>query len=275
MFVIIAELLRRSNTARGEVLLSGGIIFVLALLLICALERIRALQFRTLALLRPYLLDDAAYLLTSIVIGIAVSNGARSGPFAWISWRAPFATWAHNTAGRWALVPIALFLMDGVNYAAHWSMHRADALWAFHKIHHSSRALDWMASFRAHIVDQVFRAVATTLSLMLIGIPLPSVALGSALWVAWSMFTHANLSIDLRWLEPVLVTPRLHRIHHVPEFSCDNLGTVFTLWDRLRGTLVHRDTTRDAPLGVPGEVDTYPQRLPAQTIAGFRDLFVR
>jgi sterol desaturase/sphingolipid hydroxylase (fatty acid hydroxylase superfamily) len=36
---------------------------------------------------------------------------------------------------------------------------------------------------------------------------------------------------------------------------------VFSVWDRLFGTLVQRDTTADERFGVPGEIDAYPQRL--------------
>ena len=34
-----------------------------------------------------------------------------------------------------------------------------------------------------------------------------------------------------------------------------------TIWDRLFGSLVRVDTTDDERFGVPGEIDTYPQRF--------------
>ena len=47
----------------------------------------------------------------------------------------------------------------------------------------------------------------------------------------------------------------------MPETTQNNFGVIFTLWDRLFGTLVRRDTSADERFGVPGEVDTYPQRF--------------
>ena len=73
------------------------------------------------------------------------------------------------------------------------------------------------------------------------------------------MSNHSNVGINLRWIEPVFVTPRLHRRHHVPSTTQNNYGGIFTIWDRLCGTLVRRDTTTDERFGVPGEVLTYPQ----------------
>jgi sterol desaturase/sphingolipid hydroxylase (fatty acid hydroxylase superfamily) len=36
---------------------------------------------------------------------------------------------------------------------------------------------------------------------------------------------------------------------------------IFTFWDRAYGTLVRRDTEPNERFGVPGEIDTYPQRF--------------
>ena len=80
-----------------------------------------------------------------------------------------------------------------------------------------------------------------------------------AIAAIYGVSNHSNLGLNLRWLEPVLVTPRLHRRHHVPSTTQTNYGGIFTIWDRLFGTLVRRDTEPDERFGVPGEIDTYPQ----------------
>lgn len=54
-----------------------------------------------------------------------------------------------------------------------------------------------------------------------------------------------------------LVTPRLHRRHHVPSTTMKKRGGILTLWDRLAGTLVRIDTSDDKRYGVPGEIDIY------------------
>jgi sterol desaturase/sphingolipid hydroxylase (fatty acid hydroxylase superfamily) len=250
----------------------AAIILGLALPVILLLERAPATRLRALDRVRPYLADDAVYLLTSIAIGLAVNRSLDLRAPAWFIGAAWFR-WADTTVGRLALIPVALILMDGINYAAHWLMHEAEFLWPFHKTHHSTRVLDSLASFRGHAVDQALRATATTVTLALAGIPLATMAAASSLWVAWSMFTHANVSLDLRWMEGVLVTPRLHRIHHVPATSGHNLGTVFSFWDRACGRLLRYDVPPDTLLGVPGEIESYPQTLGAQTVQPFREQF--
>ena len=85
----------------------------------------------------------------------------------------------------------------------------------------------------------------------------PTVAIAAIYGVS----NHSNLGVDLRWAEALFVTPRLHRRHHVPATTHNNYGTIFTIWDRMFGTLVQVDTAPDERFGVPGEIDTYPQRF--------------
>jgi sterol desaturase/sphingolipid hydroxylase (fatty acid hydroxylase superfamily) len=57
-----------------------------------------------------------------------------------------------------------------------------------------------------------------------------------AVFIAWAVYNHSNLRVGLGFLEHVLITPRLHRAHHLNDAPARNLGTVFTFWDRMRGT---------------------------------------
>ena len=81
-------------------------------------------------------------------------------------------------------------------------------------------------------------------------------ALAGGIFIAWGMLNHSNLKLSLRFLEPILITPRLHRLHHVPETENQNFGTVFTFWDRMRGTLVQAEPDETCAFGVAGEIDT-------------------
>ena len=77
---------------------------------------------------------------------------------------------------------------------------------------------------------------------------------------------HANLGVSWRWLEPMLITPRLHRLHHVPATSAYNFGVFLSLWNRLGGTLETNPTAALQPIGVPGAVERYPQTRPQQFV---------
>ena len=56
------------------------------------------------------------------------------------------------------------------------------------------------------------------------------------------VFHHSNLRLPIgfeRLLSKIIVTPRMHGIHHsqVRRENNSNFGTVFTWWDRLHRTL--------------------------------------
>ena len=106
--------------------------------------------------------------------------------------------------------------------------------------------------------------------------PAEAVALGGGLFNAWAMFIHSNLDIDLRAIEPFVITPRLHRVHHAPETTNKNLGTLFTVWDRLLpDAFTTREVAADVAFGVPDEIHTYPQGWASQLVEPFWRLLGR
>src|SRR6185369_12490831 len=66
--------------------------------------------------------------------------------------------WALEAMGRlpWLVqFLLAVLVADLCEYGLHRAMHQVPFLWGFHSIHHSSRALDWIAGSRAHLVEDV------------------------------------------------------------------------------------------------------------------------
>ena len=241
-------------------------ILLATLVLIAATERVPALRFERLPLLRPFFTTDLVYFITgATALGLllraqAVGWADLAGLGAFVFPVLPFGV----------VVVLATVLHDLGGYASHLLLHRIDVLWKFHKVHHSSRRLDWLAAFRAHFVEHALRHLLSPVALILLGVPLPAVAAAAAIYGAWAALGHANLRVDLAFLEPVLVTPRLHRLHHVPGTSAANFGTIFTFWDRLHRTLVTDANAPLTPIGVPGEEDTYPQQWLPQLIQPLR-----
>lgn len=226
-------------------------------LLLAFLERVPRLRARPLAFLRPYFATDGVYLATGYVAGASLALAWIAAGSAGLE-RLGVPRLAALGAPRWFLVPLALFALDAGNYLSHWLLHRVDGLWEVHKVHHSSRTLDWLATYRSHLAEQALRRVVSPLPLILAGFPLDSVATAAGLFTAWAALNHSNLRLRLGPLERFLVSPARHHAHHVPRTTERNLGTVFTLWDALRGTLVGPASVDDE-LGVPQETRTYPQ----------------
>jgi lathosterol oxidase len=167
-------------------------------------------------------------------------------------------------------LPLALLGYDLGAFGSHWLLHRVPALWRLHQVHHSSPALDWLATFRAHLFEHALRHALSGVSLIAAGFPLTAVAWATAIHSAWAVVGHANLAFGPRWLERFLVTPRLHRIHHVATSGDHNLGTLLTLWDRLRGKLISEADAPLSPLGVPGRIGSYPEGWLRQFVEPFR-----
>ena len=81
------------------------------------------------------------------------------------------------------------------------------------------------------------------------------------------LFHHSNVRLPIeteRWLGWLIVTPRLHGIHHsiVPEEQNSNWSSGLTIWDWLHGTL-KRNVPQDAiTIGVPAYREPVEVTLP-------------
>ena len=225
--------------------------------LVALMERFGRLRLRPQALFRNFFVSDSFYLLTGFIAGgsIAVAYVTHGSTFIGEVFAIPRL--ATLSLPLWFVVVLALLSLDAGNYVAHYCLHRFDILWEFHKVHHSSRELDWLATFRSHIGEQILRRLLAPVLLISFGFPPKAVIIAGAIFIAWAILNHANLGLNLQGLESVLITPRLHRIHHLNKAKSNNLGTVFTIWDKLRGTLDRTRYAQESELGI-GEPD-YPQ----------------
>ncbi len=227
-------------------------------LVVGRLERRPALRFRVLASPRPHLATDVAWFAVavgatavSVFVFRPVLAGLSIGVVRDAIEGAPFLV----------KLLIGVVLFDLVSFLVHRALHRYDALWSIHKVHHSILELDGFATTRTHMIENLLRFVPSQALLFLVGMPVAVVASTVAIAAVYGVSNHSNLGIRLTWIEPVLVTPRLHRRHHVPDTTQTNFGGILSVWDRVAGTLVRADTTDDERYGVPGEIDSYPQRF--------------
>jgi sterol desaturase/sphingolipid hydroxylase (fatty acid hydroxylase superfamily) len=237
-------------------------------LLVGRLERMPSLRFRELSSPRPFLASDVAWYGVAIVatamsvfvvrpvlddFAIAPARDALDG--------VPFMVKL--------LVGVVVF--DLVSFMVHRCLHRFEALWNIHKVHHSTLELDGFATTRTHMIENMLRFVPSQALLFIMGMPVGVVAASVGIAAIYGVSNHSNLDVDLRKIECVLVTPRLHRRHHIPSTTQSNYGGIFSIWDRLAGSLVRIDAVDDERYGVPGEIDTYPQRFADAFRQPFKD----
>ena len=132
----------------------------------------------------------------------------------------------------------AMLLTDLAQYWFHRAFHRVPFLWGFHAVHHSAKAMDWLAGARMHFVEIILLRGVTSLPLLTFGF-LPSVMQAYvALVYVYSGLVHANLKGDFDRFGHFMVTPRFHHWHHgVEKEAVDvNFAIHFPLWDKLFGT---------------------------------------
>lgn len=148
----------------------------------------------------------------------------------------------------WAVIGIAIVVMDFAVYWQHRLFHATRWGWALHRLHHADVAMDVSTAVRFNpaeaIVSMLYKSVLT----LMLGLPLVAVLAFEAWLAVGSIIEHANLRLPAR-AEAVLrrfwITPAVHRIHHSAhgEDHNHNYGFAIGLWDRWFGTW------RDAPTG--------------------------
>src|SRR6266542_4201820 len=155
---------------------------------------------------------------------------------------------------------IAFLLLDYSNYLWHILLHKLPVLWRFHLIHHTDLDLDVSTAFRFHFGELLLSIGWRAVQVALIGIgPFAALAFEGAMEAA-TEFHHSNWRLPLRLeriLNRVIVTPRMHGIHHsiVERETNSNWSTVFSWWDRLHRTM-RPDVPQDAVvIGVPAYRD--------------------
>jgi len=150
-----------------------------------------------------------------------------------------------------------LLLIDFFYYWGHRLVHHR-WLWDQHAWHHSPTYLTWLSGSRTTFVNHLLLIGAPTVLVNLIN-PMPKVQgalLGFMAFLRWvDHLHHTNLALPwTRLWEVVLITPRVHFVHHSRElrYSNSNYGFIFPFCDRLFGTYTDPDSlnSQDYPLGI-------------------------
>ena len=132
---------------------------------------------------------------------------------------------------------LAILVADLAQYWIHRSFHKIPFMWRFHAIHHSSKALDWIAGSRAHLVEDVVVRGGILIPMMLI-FP-QSINVAYLFFVNFhATWAHCNFGPTIKWLEPYFIQPRFHHWHHTSQVeSIDKNFAIHFPWiDRIFGT---------------------------------------
>ncbi|MCK9394528.1 MAG: sterol desaturase family protein [Methylobacter sp.] len=135
---------------------------------------------------------------------------------------------------------LSFLLLDLMLYLWHQASHRFDCLWMFHKVHHNDPYLNVSTAFRIHIVELLIITFLKAAYIIVLGVDKTMVLANETILTLFVMFHHTNISFyGEKRLGLVIIVPYLHRAHHSTERNehDSNYGGVFSIWDRLFGTL--------------------------------------
>jgi len=140
-------------------------------------------------------------------------------------------------------------------------------LWAFHKLHHSDELMNTSTWARDHFLQNVWRAFFSVFTLgMIVDLDLTEAgkaALYSNMFLTGlSLFYHSAIRARLPWLDRILVTPQVHRIHHSvdPEHYNKNFADALPIFDILFGTY-HRPGKEEFPATGLGSAYPAPRSI--------------
>lgn len=157
----------------------------------------------------------------------------------------------------WLRAAAAFVLLDYSLYIWHVLSHKVPLLWRFHNVHHTDLDLGVSTAIRFHFGEMFLSGIFRSAAVLLIGAPPLAVLVYEAVFEASVAFQHSNWRLPLRLercLNWVIVTPRMHGIHHsiVHRETDSNWSNLLNIWDRLHGT-IRLDIPQDQiSIGVPG-----------------------
>ena len=238
------------NMLAGTPLVVAGIFIILF-----AVEKRFPLRESRSGLLARLVVNLSLSALAFLTAALAVQPSARH-TLAWTSAQ-PFGLLHLLAVPAWARFIIGFLLLDLSFYYWHLLNHKIPLLWRFHNVHHIDPALDVSTGFRFHFGEVLFSTLFRVLQVILIGMSLGTFAIYELVFQCETLFHHSNIHLPLaleRRLNKVLVTPRMHGIHH-SQVRCEtnsNFGVVLPCWDRLHRTLGLNVPQSEIEIGMAG-----------------------
>lgn len=168
-----------------------------------------------------------------------------------------------------------ILLLDYTLYIWHRLTHGVPLLWRFHQVHHIDREMDASTAIRFHFGEMTLSVAFRAAQVWLIG-PTPNTyRIWQRFLFACILFHHSNICLPLEWerrLAWILITPRLHGIHHsvVPEEVNSNWSSGLTIWDWLHATLRTDVPQGSIVIGVCGYRGDRDQQLKTALTLPFR-----
>ena len=153
-------------------------------------------------------------------------------------------------------VAASILLLDYTLWHWHWLTHRVPWLWRFHLVHHVDHDLDASTALRFHTGELLLSIPYRAAQIVVLGVDPAGYLVWQVLLFVSILFHHSNLRLPVgleRALVTVIVTPRMHGIHHSDWESetNSNWSSLLSVWDYLHGTARLNVPQSAVRVGVP------------------------
>lgn len=233
-------------------LIGPALVFLFIILLL--VELFLPLRQRTHPFLQRFLVNMTMTVFVFLVGSLVVKNAATHTS-EWV-FANNFGVISLIDMPLWTQIAIGILLMDLTFYYWHWANHNIPILWRFHNVHHIDPDLDVSTSFRFHLVEILYSTAFRILQVFVLGIIPLSYFIYGTIFMFATMFHHSNINLPVgleRLLNKIIVTPRMHGIHHsaVKSETNSNYSVILRWWDWLHKTLVLNIPQQAIQIGVP------------------------
>jgi sterol desaturase/sphingolipid hydroxylase (fatty acid hydroxylase superfamily) len=150
----------------------------------------------------------------------------------------------------------AVVLLDYTLWVWHRVNHVVPFFWRFHIVHHVDRDMDASTAFRFHFGEQGLSVGYRLLQVVVLGVDPVSLWIWQGLLAVSIVFHHSNTRLPIRverLLVKLVVTPRMHGIHHsnYRNETNGNWASLFSAWDYLHRTVLLGVPQDSLEIGVP------------------------
>jgi sterol desaturase/sphingolipid hydroxylase (fatty acid hydroxylase superfamily) len=149
---------------------------------------------------------------------------------------------------QWYYWLLCFLIYDLMFYTAHRLGHEVRLIWCFHSVHHTSEEMRLTSAIRGSAFDFIYYPWFFVWIPFLGFHPLMLFIVESFSRL-YGVLTHVSPLWfgKIRWLDHILITPSVHRVHHGrnTRYLDKNYSEVLSIWDKMFGTFIQEDETPD------------------------------
>lgn len=219
------------------------------------------LEFLVVKLTGKRSYDNIPDVISSLSSGIANIMKGSLGlvlvlvPYEWLLENFSLFSIDPHSVATWI---IALLCFDFSAYWYHRWTHKINFMWQLHLIHHTGEQFNVATALRQPVNNVVNVVTVMWLPAAIVGIPAEMMVVIGLVHLYYQYWYHTELVGDLGFLEKIIMTPRLHAVHHAMnrEYIDKNFSAWLCIWDRMFGT--YQQPLESAPV-------VYGVTIPART----------